>query len=565
MVGVGGKKGRQMRSKPGLGLAAAVRAQLSRFAPGDGSRSAWIEAIATVVLVSLGLYMRLGGVAIGRTIGFWMDEANWAIRVVDKPLEAQLIRPIGFMLLTRWSVALFGKWEFAFRLLPWLAGLATPFITAFLARRFLNRPAARLLMVGILSLSPVAIDFSKEFKPYGFSLMLHLLLPLLALRWYQTRRTWDLVVCGIAAPLALFFAQDALFLYPGLFLVLGLETWRSRNFRQLGATAGFAVLSAGIVLGMYFMIWSRLPKNESDYWGKKYGVFYSPKKPSDTALGWYAGKYAEIAEFPGARRDLFDIERVRRPTLQRLKSIDKRVWLAMHLLGLAVMGLQRRYREALLFLSPALVCTAFNVLGLWPYGTFRTNLFLLAGMSAIAALGLDWKVLQKRAWAALVPVALLVLLPLAVSKNDWGATKQVPTTSSSQMAELIEQVLELPETQNIRGEPLIVDNHSFSVFRYYVRHHARAEQWRDQLDEKFDVQRRKMPQDVFKAARRLPPGQRGWLMVRYKKSPRELPPPRALRPRLMAVQNGNYVYMVQGPERKRKSGPAVSSPTAERR
>lgn len=532
-----------------------------RFVPGDGSRSAWVEAIATVILVSLGLYLRLGGVAIGRTLGFWMDEANWAIRTVDRPLQDQLIRPIGFMLLTRWSVALLGKWELAFRLLPWLAGLATPFITVLLARRFLQRPAARLLLIGVLSLSPVAIDFSKEFKPYGVSLMLHLLLPLLALRWYQTRRMRDLVVCGVAAPLALFFAQDALFIYPGLFLVLGLESWRSRSFRQLGAVAGFAVLSLGIILGMYFTIWSRLPRNQSDFWGKKYGVFYLPKKGSDTALGWYAGKYAEIAEFPGARRDLFDPELVPRPLHKRIRSLDEFVWLALHGMGLAAMALQRRYREALLFLSPVLVCTVFNVLGYWPYGAFRTNLFLLAGMSAIAALGVDWKALQARAWTALVPVALFVILPLAVSKNDWGATKQVPITSSSQMAELLERILALPETQSIRKEPLILDNHSYSVFRYYTRHHARSDEWRDAVVEKFDVRRRKMLHHVFNGARRLRPGQRGWIMIRHPK-----PPPRDLRPRLMAAEPPNYFYRIEGPKRRprRKPRPAVDAKTADR-
>jgi hypothetical protein len=523
-----------------------------RFAPGDGSRSAWVECIATVLLVCLGLYMRLGGVAIGRTIGFWMDEANWAILTVDAPLKELVIRPIGFMLLTRWSVALLGKWEIAFRLLPWLAGLATPVIAVLLARRFLQRPAARLLLIGILGLSPLAIDFSKEFKPYGVSLMLHLLLPLLVLRWYQTRRMRDLVVCGVAAPLALFFAQDVLFLYPALFLVLGLESWRSRNFRQLGAAAGFAVLSVSVVLGMYFMIWSRLPKAQSDYWGKKYGVFYLPESPSDTALGWYAGKYAEIAELPGARRDLFDPELLPPPIRERARSSDQLIWLAVHGLGLLVMALQRRYREALLFLSPVLVCTAFNALGYWPYGAFRTNLFLLAGMSAVAALGMDWKVFEKRAWAALVPVSLLVLLPLGLSKNDWGATKQVATTSSSQMPELLEQILALPEAQNLRHERLILDSHSHSVFTYYMGHHARSGEWREAIGEKFAVERRS---DVFRYARRLPPGRRGWIMLRN-----EAAPPPDLRARLMAVQAPNHFYMVQGPERRksRKRSPPAT-------
>jgi hypothetical protein len=528
---------RPVPPKPVLSLEGITR-RLG-FVTSDGLRIAQVEAVATLVLVSLGLFMRFGGVVFGEPIGFWNDEANWAIRVVDQPLKDLLIRPPGFMLLTRWSVALLGKWEFAFRLLPWLAGLATPLIGVVLARRFLNRPAARLLFIGILSLAPMAVDFSKEFKPYGMSLMLHLLLPLLVLRWHQSRRMRDLALAGIAAPLALFFAQDVLFLYPGLFLALAIDSWRSRNFRQLGAAAGFAGLTVGIVLGMYVLIWSRLPKGQSDYWGAKYGVFYQPQQPSDTALGWYAGKYAEIAAIPGDRRRLFDTTGDSRIWLRK---VDQVAWFALHIVGLAVMGRQRRYREALLFLSPTFVCAVFNVVGLWPFGPFRTNVFLLAGTSAIASLGLDWRGTTKRAWAVLVPVALFLFLPMVVARNDWGFTKQV--VSSSRMPRMIDELLALPETQNIKREPFFLDHHSYNIFRYYVNHHARSSEWKKPIKAKFNYQYAKKAKDVFKAARRLGADKRGWIMLR------EGEPPAQLRPHLVLQLDDYQLYTVQGPQRK---------------
>jgi hypothetical protein len=512
------------------------------FVTRDGVRIAQIEAVATLLLVALGLFMRFSGVVFGETIGFWNDEANWAIRVVDEPLKDLLIRPIGFMLLTRWSVALLGKWEFAFRLLPWLAGIATPFIAVLLARRFLSRSAARLLFVGILSLSPFAVDFSKEFKPYGVSLMLHLLLPLLALRWGQTRRMRDLVVVGMTAPLAVFFAQDVIFLYPGLFLVLWIESYRSRNFRQLGAAFGFAALTAGTVLGMYVLIWSRLPKNESEYWGNKYGVFYHPKDPSDSALVWYADKYAGAAEFPGERRRLFRSILVSQEMIAPLRRVDQLAWLALHIAGLALMALQRRYREALLFLTPTLVSAIFSHLGYWPFGVFRTNVFLLAGMGAIASIGLDWRGATKRAWTLLVPVALFMFAPMLVSRNEWGFTKQV--VSFSQMPLMIDSLLALPETQNIKREPFFLDHHSFNIFRYYVNHHARSPEWKKRVKAKFNWQYRKKEKDVYKAVRGLGPDQPGWIMVR------DGQPPPKIRPRLMLNLGDYQLYMVQGPPRK---------------
>ena len=515
-----------------------------RFAPGALSRAGRTEAMATLVLVAFGLFLRLGGVVLGDPIGFWNDEANWAIRVMNDPLQKLAIRPIGFMLLTRWSVTLLGHWEFSFRLLPWLAGLATPLVAVLLARRFLNRAAARLLFIGILSLSPLAIDYSKEFKPYALSLLLHLLLPLLVLRWHDTRRMRDLVLAGLVAPLGVFFAQDVIFLYPGLFLVLGVESWRKRNFRQLSVAAGMAVLSAGVVLGMYSLMWSSLSREkQSSYWGDKYGVFYRPQKHGDSAVVWYSKQYAAIAQVPGSRRSLFSTDVLPPSVVPALRSVDRLLWLGLHLIGLGVMVRQRRLREALLFLSPTLVCAVFNLLGYWPFGVFRTNLFLLAGMSAIAPLALERKQPPKHAWASLLPVALLVLLPVFISRHDWGMSKQLAI--SSKVPQIIEQLLALEETQGIKREPFLLEHHSYNVFRYYVRHHARAPEWSASIDRKFKWKYYGKPKDVVRAARSLRPNQRAWVMLLAKHSL-----PANLRPRVVVKTRRHVLYTVQGPERR---------------
>lgn len=520
-------------------LVARARARLVR--PG-GSVSHLIEPATTLLLICMGIVLRLNGVVFGRTIGFWNDEANWAARLMGQPLQEFLIRPMGFMALTRLSASLFGNWEFAFRLLPWLAGLLILPVAVWLAHRFLNRPAARLIFIGILCLSPYAVDFSKEFKPYGVSLLFHLLLPLLALRWLDTRRTFDLVLVGIAAPLGLLFAQDVIFLYPGLFLVLGWGAWQKRSFRQLGAVFGFAVLSASIVLGMYLLIWRRLPKNQEKYWGDKYGVFYRPKDKTETAVNWYAEKYTALAKMPGERRRVWEIDGEPRRWFHELRAADALVWLLLHLAGLTVIVTQRRVRDAALFLSPALVCALFNYLGLWPFGLFRTNLFMLAGMTAVASLGFDWKGREKFAWTVPIPVALLVLLPFLAFQSDWGAKKTV--VLSSQMAEMVEQLLQFGEREHSKRDPFFLDHNSFNVFRYYVRHHAKTSKLRPEVDRQFAYQYKRKAKDVFRAVRKLRPNKRAWIMVRDREQP-----PADIRPQEMLRMGKHAIYLVHGPER----------------
>jgi 4-amino-4-deoxy-L-arabinose transferase-like glycosyltransferase len=527
-------------SRSPAALIARARAWLL---PTSGAPASRIEPIATLILVLLSTVLRFQGVALGRTIGFWNDEAAWAIRVVEQPLRDLLIRPIGFMAVTRLFVTVFGNSELTFRLLPWLAGLTTPLIAALLARRFLHGAAARLLFIGFLGVSSLAVDFSKEFKPYAISLMLHLLLPLLALRWSESGRARDLVWTGIVAALGLFFAQDVIFLYPGLFLVLAWEARKRRRPRQLFAVVGFAVLSASIVLGMYVLIWKRLPKDQTEYWGDKYGVFHRPKDRTDTAVDWYASKYVEIAEIPAGPRSMLESNAIGPAYLHELASAHYLLMFGLHLVGLSVLVRQRRVREALLFLSPTLVCGVVNFLGLWPYGTFRTNLFLLAGMSAVASLGLDWKGRARSTWLSVAPVTLLVILPFLVARRDLGSTKRL--IPASQMAEVIEQMLSVEARQNARREPLYLVAHCYSIFHYYVGYHERVSRWSEKVNGRFDWQHSATPEDVFASVRQLPADERAWIMVRG----RHPSPPADLRAREVLQQDKMTVYVVQAPPR----------------
>src|SRR4026207_1610518 len=102
-------------------------AVLRMLMPDEGPGRSRLELVSTWCLVALGLFFRARGVLFGERIELWNDESSWAVRMFERPLSEHLIRPPGYVLLTRLSAVLFRYNEFGFRLLPWLAGLAAPF------------------------------------------------------------------------------------------------------------------------------------------------------------------------------------------------------------------------------------------------------------------------------------------------------------------------------------------------------------------------------------------------------------------------------------------------------
>src|SRR5262245_2587788 len=181
-------------------------------------------------MVLVGVWLRCRSVV---TAPMWLDEASWTIRTLKDPLKELVIRPIGFMYVARELARLFSPYEFVMRLVPWFAGVLCAVISLPLARRLFRSEAARLLFVAMITLDPGAIDYSKEFKPYSVSLAIHAGLLLLAIR-YVARGKWsDLAGLVCLSALGVLFAQDAVFAYPGVFLLVFIEAFRARRLRHL--------------------------------------------------------------------------------------------------------------------------------------------------------------------------------------------------------------------------------------------------------------------------------------------------------------------------------------------
>jgi hypothetical protein len=436
----------------------------------DGAPLERVLRVVTAAVVVCGVWLRSRGF-IYHTISFWLDEATWAIRLMDLPLAEQLIRPIGFMFVSRGLARIFGPSETVLRLMPWCAGIATTMLAPALSRRLFQSAAARLLFVSVLAFHPAAIDLSKEFKPYSVSLGLHFGLLLLALRYCESGKPRDLAYALALAVVSVLFAQDVVFAYPGFFLVLAIAALSSRRLRHLAAIAGVASLTSGVVIGLYIWMWSKMSGDEKA-WGKKYDTFYLPNKAKRDRVDWTVAHYAELAATPGDRRGLWKSRRISEDRLAELRSVDPIVWIFLHIAGVTLLIRTRRYRDPLLLVTPGVLMTAFNVYGFWPLGDFRSNLFELLYVTAIAAAAFD-RAAKRTRLEDFLPATVLVFAPLFMFERTWNAKKETQS-GMAYFPEVMQQLLRLSGSEfNGRQEKLFADSYSCKPLRYYTAYHPK--------------------------------------------------------------------------------------------
>ena len=141
-----------------------------------------------------------------------------------EPLDLNQGAPLGFLLLSKLTVSLFGHGEFALRLPALLAGMIGLAIFVPLAYRMLDVIAARIA-VCLYALAPYLIAYSAEFKQYELDATIAVGLLLLG----QARRWFALAIAGM---IAVWFSHPAVFVLGGVGLSLLLQQLPTRKLSQ---------------------------------------------------------------------------------------------------------------------------------------------------------------------------------------------------------------------------------------------------------------------------------------------------------------------------------------------
>jgi hypothetical protein len=419
-------------------------------------------AVAGVIVV-LGVWLRCRAI----TSPMWLDEASWAMRLINDPLRELVLRPIGFMAIERALARVFSPSEAVLRFLPWLGGVICTVMSVPLARRLFRSEASRLLFVGMIAMDPSAIELSKEFKPYSISLTIHAALMFLALRYAASGRARDLAWLLSVSLLGVLFAQDAIFAYPGIFLLLAIDTLRARRVGHFVATAIVGALTLAIIGALYVFIWSTMSQSkEETQWGKKYDVFYVS---GGTKTDWALDHYAEMVQTPALRRNTWKSRRFSPRTLEELGALYGASFLVLNLAGLWQLFRGKKWRECVLVVLPLAVMLGFNLLGFWPFGPFRANLFTLVYIAALAGVAVDRHPGKVRV-LDFAPVTLLIFVPLFAFEGTWHATKT--KKASSRFPDAMSQLIRFygPAKPKHR-DALVGDHYTCPMYNYYTKYH----------------------------------------------------------------------------------------------
>ncbi|MBU2102678.1 MAG: glycosyltransferase family 39 protein, partial [Candidatus Omnitrophica bacterium] len=153
----------------------------------------------------------------------WLDEASLALNIIHrpwwqlfKPLDYLQGAPVGFLLIEKFFIYLFGSGEYVLRLFPFISALAALFLFFNVARFLLDRDALVLAMT-LMSFSGVLIYYSSECKQYSSDVFLALIVLNIFLRPYR-----PMISVVRALALGLMCAVFIFISHPIFFVLLGI-------------------------------------------------------------------------------------------------------------------------------------------------------------------------------------------------------------------------------------------------------------------------------------------------------------------------------------------------------
>ena len=247
------------------------------------------------LLLAVGAILRVAQFASGRSL--WVDEALIALNVVNRPfaqllqpLDYNQVAPVGFLLIQKLCVEVFGNSEQALRLPALLAGVSSLFAFRALARRCLD-PVGAVFAVGLFALAPQLIDFSAEAKHYSSDVLIALLLLLSGLGLWDSPPTWRRASgFGALGALAVWISYPAVFVLAGVGAgLLAAHLIARRNgaaVARLAVACGLPWVVSFAACYWFFLRPASANEGLSSSWGGRAAFMpFPPRSPGD--LHWF--------------------------------------------------------------------------------------------------------------------------------------------------------------------------------------------------------------------------------------------------------------------------------------
>jgi hypothetical protein len=396
-----------------------------------------------------GLALRLSRYLANQSL--YVDEASLALNVLWRnfpglaaPLDHDQAAPIGFLFSVKASSILFGASEYALRLVPLLAGLASVVLFYFLARRILASSPA-LCAVLLFAACWLPANYSHFVKQYStdVAVTVAILLVAVTLPPEAARRRAAAIGLALLGSLATWFSHPAVLVLAGVGTVWFARDWKRERRLSWGLHVLVPAIWVASTLIQYWLVLRFAARNQYllDFWRDGFMPF-PPASASDWL--WYPKAFADLfAGIDGTPAGLY----------------------AAGVTGLlALFGclfLWRNNNRFLLsvMLMPIAVTLAASALRKYPFA-HRLTIFLYPICILLVSAGFGWVL---RRFHLTMPVAVMlaaVVVGPPLAKAGYGLWKQPGTQEVKPLFRLV--------ADNYRkGDLVWVDSSASQVYYYY--------------------------------------------------------------------------------------------------
>jgi 4-amino-4-deoxy-L-arabinose transferase-like glycosyltransferase len=259
-------------------------------------------------IISFGTFVRLIQYLFNRSL--WNDEAALALNIINRsylellqPLDYNQGAPIGFLMVEKLATQVFGNNEYALRLFPFLAAIASLFIFYKLAKKCSRSHQAAIIALTLFSTLHIWLQFATEVKQYSTDVAIAVLLylTLIGIECEQLKIK-QIFKFGIVGAVAIWFSHPVIFVLAGIgtsYLLISLFQKKPWFSLKLLAICSTWALSFGL---SYFVSLRNIASNQSLFksWAGR-GTFPT----SFWDFGWLFQAFVEFFHIPLGFPDVF--------------------------------------------------------------------------------------------------------------------------------------------------------------------------------------------------------------------------------------------------------------------
>jgi len=398
-------------------------------------------------IIAFGVVVRFAQYLPNRSL--WADEAALALNILNrsfagllKPLDYAQGAPVGFLMVEKFLITLFGGSEYVLRLFPFICGIVAIFVFYKIAADCIDKRAVPIA-VALFSTATHLIYYSSEVKQYSsdvaIGLILYLLVPYIGKDFHESKR--KIVIFAVVGAVAIWFSYPSVFILAGIGITLLYTCCMEKNWDRARALLQVYLIWALSIAVYYFVSLRHLGQDKYllNFWNT---CFMPPPLPLTSFLKWIYTSFFRILVFPVSQ------------TLSGLSAL-------MLIVGFVSLLSSKRERLAMITL-PICITLLVSALHKYPFGS-RLILFIVPYVLLVIAEGV-WCVIDNV--GDKMPSLVIALLVLIFFFPLINSAKYI---SHPNMQHDIKPLVQKIEDNIVPGDVVYVCYDALRPFQYYAQ------------------------------------------------------------------------------------------------